>query len=114
MHLFKKVVGLLLLLAPFSQVSAQQQPTLKLAELLSRVSAQAPSLQADSSAINISKSIAEDTRYNWLPSLKLNYQSDLGTNNNVPGAYFGFGIVPQIREGSDQPMFPALRYPTWA
>ncbi|MBB6498317.1 TolC family protein [Pedobacter cryoconitis] len=99
MHLFKKSVGLLLLLAPFSQVSAQQQPTLKLADLLSRVSTQAPSLQADSSAINISKSIAEDTRYNWLPSLKLNYQSDLGTNNNVPGAYFGFGIVPSNSGG---------------
>lgn len=100
MHFLKKIAGLIILLIPFSRLSAQQHyPALKLTELLSRVAAYAPSLRADSSAINIRQSIAQDTRYNWLPAVKLNYQSDIGTNNNVPGAYFGFGEVPSNSGG---------------
>ncbi|WP_235324715.1 TolC family protein [Pedobacter lusitanus] len=88
------------MLIPFLRLSAQQNhPPLKLSELLVSVSDQAPSLQADSSVINIRRSIAEDTKYNWLPAVKLNYQSDIGTNNSVPGAYFGFGIVPSNSGG---------------
>ncbi|MGY0037574.1 TolC family protein [Pedobacter sp. NJ-S-72] len=82
------------------RLSAQENhPPLKLSDLLAKVSTQAPSLLADSAAIGIRQAIAADTKYNWLPTVKLNYQSDIGTNNNVPGAYFGFGIVPSNSGG---------------
>ncbi|MBB5637566.1 outer membrane protein TolC [Pedobacter cryoconitis] len=100
MHFLKKIAGIIILLIPFLRLSAQQNyPPLKLSDLLNRVSAQAPSLLADSSAISVRQAIATDTKYNWLPAVKLNYQSDIGTNNNVPGAYFGFGIVPSNSGG---------------
>ncbi|QNK63356.1 TolC family protein [Pedobacter sp. PAMC26386] len=100
MHVLKKTAGIIILLFPYLRLSAQQHyPPLKLSDLLTRVSTQAPSLRADSSAISVSQSIAADTKYNWLPAIKLNYQSDIGTNNSVPGAYFGFGIVPSNSGG---------------
>lgn len=90
----------MLLLVSFIKVSAQQQhPSLSLSALLSSVAVQAPSLIADSSAIAIRQSVAHETSYNWLPAVKLNYQADIGTNNNVPGAYFGFGYVPSNSAG---------------
>jgi len=73
--------------------------TLSVADLVSSVTLKAPSLIADSAAVSIKQSLAKETKYNWLPSIKLNYQADLGTNNNVPGAYFGFGIVPSNTGG---------------
>ena len=49
---------------------------------------------ADSAAIRIRQAQETATRGNRLPSLKLNYQVDAGTNNNMPGGYFSYGIVP--------------------
>jgi len=111
MHILKKQVGIILLSLSFIKVSAQQQAPLSLSALLTSVSAKAPALLADSSAIAISQSVAQDTKYNWLPALKLNYQADLGTNNNVPGAYFGFGYVPSNSSGEDLLMFPMQHSP---
>lgn len=100
MHILKKYLIVTLLFTPFFKVYAQKQPVaLPLAELLSGVSAKAPLLVADSSATAILASTAKETKYNWLPDVKLNYQADIGTNNNVPGAYFGFGIVPSNSGG---------------
>lgn len=91
---------MLFLLMSFFKLSAQEQSTtLPLSALLSGVSEKAPSLIADSSAIAIRKSMANDTKYNWLPNLNLDYQADMGTNNNVSGSYFGFGVVPSNSGG---------------
>jgi adhesin transport system outer membrane protein len=91
------VIGLVLLT---QMLSAQvHDRTLSVADLVSSVTSKAPSLIADSAAVRIRQSLAKETKYNWLPSIKLNYQADLGTNNNVPGAYFGFGIVPSNTGG---------------
>jgi adhesin transport system outer membrane protein len=76
---------------------AQQRVTLK--DLLNKVDQKAPGLIADSSAIAIKLAQATETRSNWLPNLKLNYQTDIGTNNNTAGAYFGFGIIPSNSRG---------------
>lgn len=78
-----------------------QQPLLPLTlkELLNRVNQKAPALLADSAAITIRQAQATETRSNWLPNLKLNYQTDIGTNNNTAGPYFGFGIVPSNSRG---------------
>jgi outer membrane protein TolC len=77
--------------------NAQQPVTLK--QLLAQVDKNAPTLITDSSAIKIRQAQAVETRNNWLPNLRLNYQADIGTNNNVAGPYFGFGIIPSDSRG---------------
>lgn len=67
---------------------------MSLAEVLQQASGNAPGLLADSAAIGIKDAQLAAAKYNWLPSFKINYQADLGTNNNLPGGYFSFGIVP--------------------
>lgn len=78
----------------FSFSASAQEPVLSLKELLDSVSIKAPSLIADSAAITIRQAQETATRINRLPSLKLNYQAAIGTNNNMPGGYFSYGIVP--------------------
>ncbi|MFI5137508.1 MAG: TolC family protein [Sphingobacteriales bacterium] len=78
---------------------AQQSPPITLKELLIRVDQKAPTLITDSAAILIRRAQAVETRNNWLPNLRLNYQADIGTSNNVTGPYFGFGIVPSSSGG---------------
>lgn len=82
----------LILLFPFSALA--QQPALSLRELLDSVHHNAAALIADSAAVAIREAQETVTRYNRLPSLKVNYQADIGTNNNMPGGYFSYGIVP--------------------
>ncbi|WP_295125024.1 TolC family protein [uncultured Chitinophaga sp.] len=82
------------LLISFCVPSAAQQPVLTLKELLIHVDRNAPSLVADSAAIRIRQAQEVATRGNSLPSLKVNYQVNAGTNNNMPGGYFSYGIVP--------------------
>lgn len=78
---------------------AQQPTPLSLKALLTTVDQKAPAILADSAAIGIKQAQATEVRNNWLPNLKLNYQADVGTNNNVAGGYFGFGIVPSNSSG---------------
>ncbi|NNU34151.1 TolC family protein [Mucilaginibacter sp. S1162] len=78
---------------------AQQPTPLSLKVLLNNVNQKAPALLADSVAVNIKMAKANEVHNNWLPNLKLNYQADVGTNNNVAGGYFGFGIVPSNSSG---------------
>ncbi|WP_299289985.1 TolC family protein [uncultured Mucilaginibacter sp.] len=97
---FKKACVLFLLFLIESRVYAQQQPAqINLNTLLNRISQNAPSLITDSAAIKIRQAEAKETRYNWLPNLNLNYQADIGTNNNTAGGYFGFGIIPSNTGG---------------
>lgn len=80
-------------------VYAQQGAPTGLKALLAKVDQNTPSLLADSAAIDIKLAQANETRNNWLPNLKLNYQADVGTNNNTAGPYFGFGLVPSNSSG---------------
>ena len=70
-----------------------------LKQLLTQVNQNSPALITDSSAIRIRQAQATETRNNWLPNLKLNYQADIGTSNNVTGPYFGFGVIPSSSGG---------------
>lgn len=70
-----------------------------LINLLQQVHLHAPQLVTDSAAILIGRAEANEVKSAWLPDLKLSYQADLGTNNNVAGPYFGFGIVPSDSRG---------------
>jgi len=96
----KRSLFILLLLLISVSVYAQQTATpVTLKQLLTRVDQNAPTLITDSSAINIRQAQAAETRNNWLPNLKLNYQADIGTSNNVIGPYFGFGVIPSSSGG---------------
>ncbi|MDB5117272.1 MAG: TolC family protein [Mucilaginibacter sp.] len=100
MHYLKRYGYLLMLLFFATAVHAQQAlPPITLNELINRVDQKAPSLLTDSASILIKQAQAAETRSNWLPNLKLNYQADVGTNNNTPGPYFGFGIIPSSSAG---------------
>jgi len=89
---------LLMLIAAITKAQQTAVPvTLK--QLLIRVDQNAPSLITDSSAIRIRQAQAAEVRNAWLPNLKLNYQADIGTSNNVTGPYFGFGIIPSSSGG---------------
>ncbi|MBS1522999.1 MAG: TolC family protein [Bacteroidetes bacterium] len=88
------VVFLLLL-----SIAANAQQPVSLKQLLIQVDKSAPTLITDSSAIRIRQAQAAEVRNNWLPNLRLNYQADIGTNNNVSGPYFGFGIIPSDSRG---------------
>jgi outer membrane protein, adhesin transport system len=101
MFKFNKGLCLVLLLSVSAVVSKAQQtaPLVSLKQLLVRVDRNAPGLITDSSAIRIRQAQAAETRNNWLPNLRLNYQSDIGTSNNVTGPYFGYGIIPSSSGG---------------
>lgn len=70
------------------------QNPLPIRELINRVKIYAPKLAADSAAIKIVQAREAEAKLNRLPSLKMNLQMNLGTNNNMPGGYFTNGIVP--------------------
>lgn len=100
MHHLKRygcIIGLLLFAV--SGYAQQQVSPISLKALLNRVNDKAPTLITDSAAVGIKQAQAAETRSNWLPSLKLNYQADVGTNNNTAGGYFGFGIIPSNSRG---------------
>jgi len=80
-------------------IAANAQQAVSLKQLLIQVDKSAPTLITDSSAIRIRQAQAAEVRNNWLPNLRLNYQADIGTNNNVSGPYFGFGIIPSDSRG---------------
>lgn len=100
MQSLKRFCVLCALLFSINGVYAQQStPTVTLKALLNKVEANAPSLITDSALIGIRQAQASETRNNWLPNLRLNYQTDIGTNNNTAGPYFGFGIIPSNSRG---------------
>src|SRR6201996_3080608 len=94
---FNKCLCIALLL--FISAAANAQQSVSLIQLLNTVDKNAPTLITDSSAIRIRQAQAAEVRNNWLPNLKLNYQADIGTSNNVTGPYFGYGIIPSSSGG---------------
>ena len=85
-------------LLSFSIAAKAQQPV-SIKQLLIQIDKNAPTLITDSSAIRVRQAQAAEVRNNWLPNLRLNYQADIGTNNNVAGPYFGLGIIPSDSRG---------------
>jgi outer membrane protein TolC len=80
-------------------ITAHAQQPVSLNTLLNRVDQKAPVLITDLAAITIKQAQAVETRNNWLPNLKISYQADVGSNNNTPGPYFSFGMVPSNSGG---------------
>lgn len=93
-----------MLLVVTMRATAQRDTAISLQQLLLHIQTNAPSLAADSAAIAVKQQQLRATGYNWLPNLKFNYQTDLGTNNNLPGGYFAYGMVPsnsRVREAGN-------------
>lgn len=84
------------LLLLFSAAKSQTTPdsSFGLKDLLRRVGKHSSFLMSDSAAILIKLAQENAANYNALPSFTLNLQGNLGTNNNLPGGYFSYGIVP--------------------
>lgn len=99
MFIIKRCLFIWLLLFTAISANAQQSPPVTLKELLNKVDQKAPQLLTDSAAILIRRAQANEVYNNWLPNLKLNYQADIGSSNNVTGPYFGFGIIPSSSGG---------------
>jgi adhesin transport system outer membrane protein len=100
MLVFKRYLCMASLLIIAIAAHAQQlPPPVTLKDLLNRVDQKAPALLTDSAAILIRQAEAAEVRSNWLPNLRLNYQADIGSSNNVIGPYFGFGLVPSSSSG---------------
>ncbi|MDN3579850.1 TolC family protein [Mucilaginibacter flavus] len=98
-NLKRSILAVVALFTAVNAFAQQNNPPVTLKTLLNQVNANAPVLITDSAAIGIRKAQAAETRSSWLPNLKLNYQADIGTNNNVAGPYFGFGIIPSDSRG---------------
>ncbi|MDB5000731.1 MAG: TolC family protein [Mucilaginibacter sp.] len=100
MQSLKRCWCICIILLSIINVYAQQSiHPVTLKTLLNKVDQNAPSLITDSAIIGIRQAQATETRSNWLPNLRLNYQADIGTNNNTAGPYFGFGIIPSNSRG---------------
>jgi len=99
MQVLKTITSVCVGILVTANIYAQQNTPIGLKTLLNNVSKKAPGLITDSAAILIRQAQAAETRSNWLPNLRLNYQADIGTNNNDAGPYFGFGIVPSNSRG---------------
>ena len=65
-----------------------------LKRLLDHANERSPFLSSDSAAILIRLAQQNASKYNWLPEFNVGLQADIGTNNNMPGGYFSYGIVP--------------------
>jgi len=96
----KQVFCLFLFLYLGLETHAQVSPKpIGIVDLIDHVTAFSPALAADSAVVDIRAAQLKETAANALPNLKLNYQADLGTNNNVTGPYMAFGIVPSNSRG---------------
>ncbi|WP_431199666.1 TolC family protein [Mucilaginibacter sp. P25] len=101
-----------LLITAYTYAQQQGNTPVSLKTLLNSVNRNAPTLLTDSAAIAVRQAQAAETRSSWLPNLKLNYQADYGTNNNVAGPYFGFGIIPSNSRGYGPKAIPPPFQPT--
>jgi len=96
---YKLSLSLLLLLCVSWSKGQEYRPSISLTQLLKQVQQYAPSLLADSMALAIKQAEAVEVGNQRSPDLSLSYQVDYGSNNNLAGPYFGYGIVPSNSGG---------------
>jgi outer membrane protein TolC len=76
-----------------------QQKNFTLSELVDSAKVYLPQVSLKYALLGFSKAAVVDTRHSFLPSLKVNEQVNLGTDNSVAGSYTSFGIVPSASSG---------------
>jgi len=85
------------LIAPFCGIFGQQY--LSLANLTDSASRHLPLLMQKRALVNSARAAVTDARHGFIPALRANIQSGLGTDNSLPGSYNSFGIVPSTSSG---------------
>jgi outer membrane protein TolC len=58
-----------------------------------------PQVLQHEALINGARAGVTDARHDFLPSLKVNEQVSLGTDNSLSGSYFPYGVVPSTSSG---------------
>lgn len=78
----------------FASICFGQTDSVSLVNLLHNIQRRAPSIVADSLDVVLASDRLNELKLGRLPDVKVNYQVNLGTNNNLPGGFFGNGLVP--------------------
>ncbi len=58
-----------------------------------------PQLMEKRALINSKQATVKDVRHQFIPFLRANAQTDLGSDNSLPGSYYSFGIIPSSTAG---------------
>ena len=92
-------VMLSFLLCMFAAPVFAQYKSFTLSELVDSAKVYLPQVSRKNALLGFSKAAVIDTRHSFLPSLKVNEQVSLGTDNSLAGSYTSFGIVPSASSG---------------
>ncbi len=96
---FHIILTFLLLLVQSTASYSQAVPIIRLKQAVDSVMKNYPGLQAKQMYARSGEKAVSDAKHQQLPSLKLHYQADLGTDNSLEGSYFPMGIVPSSSGG---------------
>ncbi|HTL09472.1 MAG TPA: TolC family protein [Chitinophagaceae bacterium] len=86
-------------LSPFVNGQALAQSTYSLSQLVDSATPHYPELRRKSAQLEAAQAVVTDTRNLYLPSLKLNEQVNLSTDNSLAGSYLSFGMIPSTSAG---------------
>ncbi|MEO5591373.1 MAG: TolC family protein [Chitinophagaceae bacterium] len=96
---FRKMI-LVLTVLPFTSLSLfAQQKNYTLSALVDRAKIYFPELQRKNAQFSAAKAVVADTRNLYLPSMRLNEQVNLSTDNSLAGSYLSFGMIPSTSAG---------------
>jgi outer membrane protein TolC len=92
------VLAAFLLCIPFTSLFAQQTEY-SLQQLADSAQHYFPQLLQKQALLNSAEAAVTDARHLSLPSLRVNEQVGLGTDNSIPGSYVTYGIIPSSSSG---------------
>ena len=96
----RRIRAMLSILLCTSLTSAfTQQKIFTLTELVDSAKNYLPQVSLKNAQLGFSKAAVIDTRHSFLPSLKVNEQVNLGTDNSLAGSYTSYGIIPSASSG---------------
>ncbi|MDP4213051.1 MAG: TolC family protein [Bacteroidota bacterium] len=94
---FSALTGLILFIPIFSVFA--QQPNYSLRQLVDSAQHYYPQLLQKQALLNSAEAAVTDAKHLFLPTLKVNEQIGLGTDNSIPGSYITYGIIPSASSG---------------
>ncbi len=95
---FRKMLALALLLVSSLHLLAQQT-NYTLSALVDSATKYFPELQRKNAQLAAANAVVADARTLYLPSLKLNEQVNISTDNSLAGSYLSFGMIPSTSAG---------------
>ncbi|MDP4130425.1 MAG: TolC family protein, partial [Bacteroidota bacterium] len=94
---FSALTGLILFIPIFSVFA--QQSNYSLRQLVDSAQHYYPQLLQKQALLNSAEAAVTDAKHLFLPTLKVNEQVGLGTDNSIPGSYITYGIIPSASSG---------------